>query len=187
MIMDVLEKVPPETEGAGIAVEIPETEEPDAVEEPDEGVCEAEPGGFPEDAGQTHGDVSGSGSADYVPGGDGEPEWTDSAGSPGAEAEPPFGETPASGSVGSGDIPRGNETVSGIASEVTVSGNDAYPGTGDGSSYYLYSSADSEPADLECLLEIQNGIFYGGFACQSFALGLIIGVLLVQGFRFRRV
>lgn len=68
----------------------------------------------------------------------------------------------------------------------SVSGNSAYTGGGDDSLYYAYSSSGSESLVLDAL-ERQTDILHGGFISILLFLGMILGALLVQGFRLRRV
>lgn len=86
--------------------------------------------------------------------------------------------------------PAPEKTENSVSGPETVSGNSAgYPyGSGaDASTHAAYESGDTYSLLLVETLERQNDVLYSGFVSILFILGIILGVLIIHGFRLRRV
>lgn len=123
------------------------------------------------------------------PGKEGSAEGEDETGT---DPEEGTGEEPVQESEGpEGEIGEPDpETVSG--NDLTVSGNDlvvsgdviVFPEGCD------LSALGGEPADTGSIVqavERQTDVMIAGFACTCFMLGILAGVMLIAGFRLRRV
>lgn len=77
-----------------------------------------------------------------------------------------------------------------VSTPETVSGNSAdypYGSSEDASTHAAYDSGGTDSLLLIEVMERQNDILYAGFMSTLFILGTILGVLVIHGFRLRRV
>ncbi|MBD5522034.1 MAG: hypothetical protein HDR03_12600 [Lachnospiraceae bacterium] len=77
-----------------------------------------------------------------------------------------------------------------VSSPETVSGNSTDNLIGNGADASTHAAYESDGIDSILLvetLERQNDILYAGFMSTLFILGTILGVLIIHGFRLRRV
>lgn len=77
-----------------------------------------------------------------------------------------------------------------VSGAETVSGNSAdypYGSSEDASTHAAYDSGGTDSILLIEVMERQNDILIAGFASIIFILGTILGVLVIHGFRLRRV
>lgn len=77
-----------------------------------------------------------------------------------------------------------------VSDSETVSGNSAdyqYGSGADASTHAAYESDSTDSLLLVETMERQNDILFAGFAGTLFILGIILGVLVIHGFRLRRV
>lgn len=77
-----------------------------------------------------------------------------------------------------------------VSGPETVSGNSAeypYGSDSDASTHSAYDTGDTGSLLLVETMERQNDILCAGFMSTLFILGIILGVLIIHGFRLRRV
>ena len=77
-----------------------------------------------------------------------------------------------------------------VSGPETVSGNSTdypYSSIADASTHEAYETGESGSLLLIEAMERQNDILYAGFMSTLFILGVILGVLIIHGFRLRRV
>lgn len=82
------------------------------------------------------------------------------------------------------------KTENPVSGPETVSGNSTdypYSSDMDASTHEAYESDGTDSLLLVETMERQNDILYAGFMSTLFILGIILGVLIIHGFRLRRV